>query len=331
MKREDILINIATMNILDTFTGNCVISKEPISHNFDLDDFLRGHIFRLFSKDDVKQCEFKGDAPFKKIFVNYSSEDFMEISQIMGRRLYDIMETSIHIPPADVFIVEFSAEEKKWIAILKANYRTLYGHTTENNTVDIVSCRNLISTGATQLTEVAAIDTKTGKIRVAEKKFDVNGVKTNYFSSIFLQCRSEISDKAKAQIVKRSIDNILNKYYDDEEIAQKSLDIKSQLAERYEEEGVFDLSSMGEQIFSDNLLVQDEFNEKLDRYEIRSSQLMPLTDSVKKTLCTQEIVTETGIKIIIPLSIQNNRNNVEFSPLDGGSITIKNIGILKRK
>ena len=330
MDRADIKINLVTVNVLDTYTGSGVISEQPVSHGDEVDDFLKNHIFRLFSKDDVKKCEFKTGSPLSKLFVNYSSADFPRVSREMGTYLYEIMEKNIDIPSADVFIVEFSVGEEKWIAILKANYKTSYGHTVEGKTVDIAVRRNIIPYGNAQLTEAAAINTVTGKIHVAEKKYDVNGVKCNYFSSIFLQCRSEMSDKAKASIVRRSINNIVDKYYDNEESTKKLLTIKGKIAEKYEEEGDFNLVSMAEEIFEENDLVQNEFNEKLDKYEIRNSQIKPLTDSVKKILCTQEIVTETGIKISIPLDRDDNKDNIEFSALHGGSIIIKNVGNLRR-
>lgn len=326
IQKADIKINLVTMNILDTYTGNCVISEEPVSHGDEIDDFLKNQIFRLFSKDDVKKCEFKTGAPFSQFFNNYQSGEFSKVSQSMGKYLYGIMEKNSDIPAADVFIVEFSVAEEKWIAVLKANYKTSYGHIVDGRNVDIAVRRNIIPYGNALFAEAAAINTVTGKIHVAEKKYHVNGVLCNYFSSIFLQCRSEISDKAKATIVRRSINNVVNKYYDSAESTKKLLELKGKIAERYEEEGVFNLVTMGEEVFDDEDFLKNEFNEKLDKYEIRNSQISPLTDSVKKILCMQEIVTETGIKITIPLDKSNNKENIEFSPLHGGSIIIKNVG-----
>lgn len=327
MNKDDIRINLVTMNILDTMSGTCILSEETISHGSDFADFLKGHIYRLFSKDDVKKCEFKPGAKFEKDFKNYTSEDFGNISHNMGKWLYEIMEKNIDIPSADVFIVEFTVEQEKWIAILKANYKTLYGHVTDNNTVDIAIHKNLIPSGTAQLTEAAVINTSTGKIRVVEKKYDVNGVKVNYFSSMFLQCQDEMSDKAKVTIVNRAINNLIAKYHGDD--VQKELEIKARLAERYEEEGEFVLSSMGDEIFGNDSPMKCEFEEKLDKYGILNSKITPLTDVAKKKLCTQEIITESGIKITIPLdSDEKNQNNIEFSALNGGTITIKNAGLM---
>lgn len=328
MEKSDIKIGTVTMNVLDTTAGNCVISEEPIDYNSEFEEFLQDHIYRLFSKDDVKQCEFKAETGLQNLFAGYSSEKFVNVSSSLCSRLYRIMERNIDIPPADVFIVECRIKEEPWIAVLKANYKTLYGHISAENTVDLAIHRNLIPAGTTQLTEAAVINTATGKIRMVEKKYDVNGIKTNYFSSLFLQCQAELSDKAKISILNRTIHTLVDKYYDDE--TQKDFQIKAKLAEKYEEEGDFNFSTMGGVLFDDEL-IRGEFEEKLDKYGIRDAKAAPVTEAVKNTLCTQEIITETGIKIIIPLDAGGNQYNIEFSSLDGGSILIKNTGILKRK
>lgn len=330
MDRNDIRINLATMHVLDTISNTCIISESPISHGSNFADFLKNHIYRFFSKDDVKECEFKSDAKFQTRFTDYKSEDFLSLSRDLASSLYQIMQRNIDIPPADLFVVECTIDQEKWIAILKVNYKTLYGHIAENNIVDIALHNNLIPAGNAQLTEAAVINTNTGKLRVVEKKYDVNGVKTNYFSSIFLQCRHEISDKAKLSIVKRSINNIVDKYFDEDDV-EKDIQIKAAIAEKYEETGEYNISTIAEDIFPENYELQNELNEKFDKYGIRNAKVAPVTDTVKKSLCTQEIITETGIRIIIPLDEYQNKDNISFSALNGGSITIKNIGAIKKK
>ena len=39
-----------------------------------------------------------------------------------------------------------------------------------------------------KLAEAALIDMTDKNLKIIEKKYDVNGVKTNYFSQLFLQC-----------------------------------------------------------------------------------------------------------------------------------------------
>ena len=49
-----------------------------------------------------------------------------------------------------------------------------------------------------------------------EKKYEVNGVKTNYLSELYLQCHAKMSQKTKLDIVTKAVDQINKKYFEDD-------------------------------------------------------------------------------------------------------------------
>ena len=50
--------------------------------------------------------------------------------------------------------------------------------------------------------------------QLVEKKYEINGKKENYLSSRFLECGTNLSQKTKINIVARAVDQINEKYFD---------------------------------------------------------------------------------------------------------------------
>mgnify|MGYP002508702641 CR=1 FL=1 len=66
-----------------------------------------------------------------------------------------------------------------------------------------------------RLQEAAIINLSDLSVYAIEKKYDVNGEKTNYFTYLFLKCSSRLSPKSKLSIVTKAVENVQNGYYDE--------------------------------------------------------------------------------------------------------------------
>ena len=58
MEKSDIRILKAIVHILDSTTGTPVLSDSELEFGSDFSDFLREHIWKIMSGDDVKKCRF---------------------------------------------------------------------------------------------------------------------------------------------------------------------------------------------------------------------------------------------------------------------------------
>ena len=61
VERDEIIIRKAIVHILDCDSGFMKTSNALLDLGPDLNEFLRGHIFRLIDSDDTKQCKFSED------------------------------------------------------------------------------------------------------------------------------------------------------------------------------------------------------------------------------------------------------------------------------
>ena len=185
--KEEIHIGQVIVHILDSTVGMPVLSDKVLDYGSDFADFLKAHIFRIDTSDEIRSCSFsEEESTIYKYMEEYDSENFVEISKKTAQELFTIMNQNIEIPPADLLVAEYQVDRHKYLALLKMNYRTSYTHMTSadpwGNNNDIIMQKAILPGETQKLSEAALLDLGAPKyVRLVEKKYDVNGVKTNYF------------------------------------------------------------------------------------------------------------------------------------------------------
>ncbi|ROR28247.1 nucleoid associated protein NdpA [Mobilisporobacter senegalensis] len=336
MEKDEIIIRNAIVHILDSTIGMPVLSDTLLELGPDLNDFLRGHIYKIASSDDVKSCQFnKEESIVYHILEEFNEDNLIQISHNIASHLYGIMNQNIDITPADLLVVTYQVNSTLHLALLKMNYKESYIHITGSdvygNSNDIIKQKATLPSEGTKLSEAVLINLLDYSIELVEKKYEINGVKTNYLSQIFLQCMGKLSPKAKLNIVTKAMEQIHQKYY--EEDFDKHMEAKSILHNEYIEQGVINTSSLGEKIFKENPEIREEFVEKLEKYNIEADEVKPRNKQTTRKFEKQFLTTDTGIEINIPMDQYNNKNNIEFITNPDGTISvlIKNINHITSK
>lgn len=133
MQKENIRIKRVIIHILNPAAGLPVFSDVEMEFGSDFADFLRDHIYKIMSSDDCKQCKFyEKESEVYRMLIQYSEENFISMSQSIANHLYHIMSTNADIPPADLIIVRFKADEREYLALLKMNYTESFTHRTKD-------------------------------------------------------------------------------------------------------------------------------------------------------------------------------------------------------
>ena len=174
--KEEIRIEQAVVHIMDPGLGMPVLSDTLLDLGSDLADFLKAHIYKIDTSDDVKNCSFLEDSQIFLLVEEWEQEKFLEISQKIAGKLYPIMNQNIDIPGADLLVAEYSVEKHRYLALLKMNYKTSYTHLTNSdpwgNNNDIIQQKAILPGETQKLTEAALIDLDSPQyLRVAEKKY----------------------------------------------------------------------------------------------------------------------------------------------------------------
>ena len=336
MERDEIIIRNAIVHILDSSVGLPALSDTVLELGPDLNDFIRSLIYKIASGDDVKHCQFdEVESQVYPLLKEFKEENLIEISKELATQLYTIMNQNIAIPAADLLIATYQYQSEPYLAILKLNYKETFVHLTGEaeglNCNDIIKYKATLPSSGTRLTEAVLINLATLETMLVEKKYDINGVKTNYLSTIFLGCKTKLSSKAKMAIVTKAVEQINKTYYEDN--FDKQMETKSIIQNELAEEGQLDLPKITEKIYGNEPEIKEAFTEKLEKYHIEKEQVKPQSQTTIKKLEKQFLTTDSGIEINIPMEQYNNPQNIEFITNDDGtlSVLIKNINRLVTK
>lgn len=340
MNKEDIRIKNVIVHILDSTIGMPVLSDTELEYGSEIAEFLKEHIAKISSGDDAKECRFyREESEVFQMLEEYADDNFVEISKDIASLLYSIMNSNIDIPPADLMVVRFRESEEEYLALLKMNYKTLYTHRTmtledgEGNSNEIIRHKSILPSESQRLTEAAIIRLDDLSLQVIEKKYEVNGEKTNYFSFLFLKCSSHLSHKSKLSIVSRAVESVQKEGYDESERFEKQMRAKSIIQEEIEEKGGFVVEELAEKIFEEQPELKVAFQDKMEKYDMVKEEIQPQSENTVRKYQSQHLYTDTGIEIKIPMDQYKNPRSVEFITNPDGtvSVLIKNIEHLEAK
>lgn len=338
MENEDIRIEHSIIHILDSSVGVPVLSDAELEHGSDFGDFLRGHILRIAGSDDIRSCSFdKEESTIYPLLTDWTEEKFTEVSKQIAMELYTIMNSNIDIPAADLLVVQYTAEQHPYLALLKMNYKSSYTHMTNSdpwgNNNDVIKYKAILPGEKQKLSEAALISLEDYSIRLLEKKYEVNGVKTNYFSALFLKCKGSMSPKTRLAIVNRTVADVQKKYYDESEQFEVQMEAKSIINQELVEKGSLDVPEVIGRIFKGNTEMEEEVREKLDKWNITDIPVAPKNPNTTKKFEKQHLMTDTGIEIKIPMEAYDNKDTIEFITNPDGTISvlIKNIGKIESR
>lgn len=337
MVKEEIRIRKMILHILDSTTGEPVLSDDVLEAGAELQEFIRDHIAKLFAGDDSKKCEFhKQESEIYRLLNDYDDDNFVPVSKDIASYLYGIMNANIDIPSADLFVVRFTSDSLEYLAILKMNYKAMYTHRSipENNFVrnEIFRYKELLPAESQRLSEACVIRLNDLAIWLVEKKAEINGKKEEYFSELFLKCKTRLSDKKKLKLVEKAIESVNNEAYDELDRYEPNMKAKAVIHEELDKNGGFVVEDIGDLVFKDREDLRTAYQEQVEKFDLVKEEILPQSERTTKRFERQNLVTDTGIEIKIPMD-QYENGNVEFITNNDGSMSlvIKNIGKLDAK
>lgn len=338
MVKEEIRIRKVILHILDSTAGMPVLSDQEAEFGSEFADFLREHIFRIAGGDESKNCRFyEEQSELFQLLEQYEDEAFVPVSQKIAGLLYEIMNANVDIPSADLLVVRFREGEEEYLALLKMNFKESYTHRAvaagEGNRNEIVRYKAVLPGQTQRLSEAAVIRLSDRAIRLVEKKYEINGEKTDYFSGLFLKCAASLSPKSKLGLVTKAVDTVQKAYYGEADQYGAQMEAKSIIQEELQEKGGFVVEQLAERIFHGDTQMQTAFQDQMEKYDLVKEEVKPGSETTLRKFEKQHLLTDTGIEIKIPMEQYRDSGSVEFINNPDGTISvlIKNIGHLQAR
>ena len=326
----EIIIHQAILHVLDTTLDAPVLSGGGMELTAEKTAYLQNHIEKLLASDEIRQCRPLPDSAFRNELEH--NQDFIDLSCRIAGVLFDYMHAHTTIPGADLAVVDFTRDGAPWLGILKLNYKNGYTHYTE--TVEgapvnsIIQQRACLPTQSGKVEEGALVNLTDYSMRLLEKKYDIDGHKEFYLSSVVFQYTQAEPEKKKLQAIQEAAAQAVKDAYEDEPHAdaQVAMLIANQAADNDNQVSV---EQVRQQLAEEYPLAAVPFDDYVEKSEVLEEAAPPVTVTPARIrrMESRSIRTANGIEVKIPTELLNSDSELEFLHDPDGSVSllIKNV------
>lgn len=326
----EIIIHQAILHVLDTTLDAPVLSGGGMELTAEKTAYLQNHIEKLLASDEIRQCRPLPDSAFRNELEH--NQDFIDLSCRIAGVLFDYMHAHTTIPGADLAVVDFTRDGAPWLGILKLNYKNGYTHYTE--TVEgapvnsIIQQRACLPTQSGKVEEGALVNLTDYSMRLLEKKYDIDGHKEFYLSSVVFQYTQAEPEKKKLQAIQVAAAQAVKDAYEDEPHAdaQVAMLIANQAADNDNQVSV---EQVRQQLAEEYPLAAVPFDDYVEKSEVLEEAAAPVTVTPARIrrMESRSIRTANGIEVKIPTELLNSDSELEFLHDPDGSVSllIKNV------
>ena len=326
----EIIIHQAILHVLDTTLDAPVLSGGGMELTAEKTAYLQNHIEKLLASDEIRQCRPLPDSAFRNELEH--NQDFIDLSCRIAGVLFDYMHAHTTIPGADLAVVDFTRDGAPWLGILKLNYKNGYTHYTE--TVEgapvnsIIQQRACLPTQSGKGEEGALVNLTDYSMRLLEKKYDIDGHKEFYLSSVVFQYTQAEPEKKKLQAIQEAAAQAVKDAYEDEPHAdaQVAMLIANQAADNDNQVSV---EQVRQQLAEEYPLAAVPFDDYVEKSEVLEEAAAPVTVTPARIrrMESRSIRTANGIEVKIPTELLNSDSELEFLHDPDGSVSllIKNV------
>ena len=326
----EIIIHQAILHVLDTTLDAPVLSGGGMELTAEKTAYLQNHIEKLLASDEIRQCRPLPDSAFRNELEH--NQDFIDLSCRIAGVLFDYMHAHTTIPGADLAVVDFTRDGAPWLGILKLNYKNGYTHYTE--TVEgapvnsIIQQRACLPTQSGKVEEGALVNLTDYSMRLLEKKYDIDGHKEFYLSSVVFQYTQAEPEKKKLQAIQEAAAQAVKDAYEDEPHAdaQVAMLIANQAADNDNQVSV---EQVRQQLAEEYPLAAVPFDDYVEKSEVLEDAAAPVTVTPARIrrMESRSIRTANGIEVKIPTELLNSDSELEFLHDPDGSVSllIKNV------
>lgn len=318
----------AIVHVLDTSISMPMLSDRMLRLGQDEADWLAGHIQKVWTSDDCKNCTFLPESEMQEMLLDQM--DFVAFSQQLARRIFDIMLTAPAIPCADLVVVYCSINGRDSLAVLKMNYKAAYSHYYEQiegeNCNSLIKQRTLLPTTSGRADEAFIIDLSDGSIKLLEKKYQLDAGKDFYLSSQILQSTQATPEKAKFKAVQEAATQAVRETYQENKLADAQM---TEIIRQEAAEGEVTVQRIHQRMEEEFPLAAPAFVEELKEVDLAPEEPVAVSSSRIKRMEHQSIKTTCGIEIKIPTSLPGGSEDyIEFINAPDGTISMLIKGVL---
>ncbi len=291
----DIYLKKAILHIIDRETGSPVFSQKELDLTKEyIRDFLQKKIQKI-SSAQTKTGQLAEESMIVES-LKIAQENFVEASEAIVQRWFDIYQESEEAPSADVFVVLYELDTVMYLSLLKVNYREAYTHFVEADEAGIdnrlILNRAILGAKTQKADEAFAVNLTDWTYELIEKKYEFSGKKELYFSGRVIESVPAPSLEENVKVIQK-VAKHLGKKFETEEFDIMA-DLKEAVYDTIEEKGRLDHEMIAEKVFKENITAKMAFKE-----EVQEQGFVPEAPPVKEVQeISEKKVWKTKIQAI---------------------------------
>lgn len=320
----EIIIRQAILHILDSTTDQPDLSEGAMELGPDRTAYLQTCIERLAATDEARVCMLKETSAFRAELM--ANSDFVDLSRRIAGVLFDYMHAHPSIPCADLAVVDYDEGGEGYLAVLKLNYKNGYIHTTDQIpgaplSHTILHQRACLPAPTVKLEEGALIRLRDGAVRLVEKKYELDGQKDFYLSSVIFECTQAMTEKKKLETIQQAATQAVQEAYADEPHAAEQVAVMlcNQAAEQ---DNVISVEAVRQQIEESYPLAAEPFVAAAQEAEVQPAEQVKVSPARMRRLESRCLKTASGIEIKIPAELIASESAVEFIHDEDGTVSM---------
>ena len=298
----DIYLKKAILHIIDRETGSPVFSQKELDLTKEyIRDFLQKKIQKI-SSAQTKTGQLAEESMIVES-LKIAQENFVEASEAIVQRWFDIYQESEEAPSADVEADEVGIDNR------------------------LILNRAILGAKTQKADEAFAVNLSDWTYELIEKKYEFSGKKELYFSGRVIESVPAPSLEENVKVIQK-VAKHLGKKFETEEFDIMA-DLKEAVYDTIEEKGRLDHEMIAEKVFKENITAKLAFKE-----EVQEQGFVPEAPPVKevqeiseKKFGKQKFKLSNGIELIVPVDVYRNPDLIEFVNNPDGTISvmIKNV------
>lgn len=323
----DIYIKEAVIHQFSPDDTQLLLADKLLMMTPKIEEYLRKKIERSYS-DEAKTGQLGAESPF----LDYLTDDLLSTSIAIANLWKEEFSVSENLKTNDLVFVRFEKHGVEQFAFLRISLRENLVHVgLESESPLKITQNNLPSAGAAP-DEALILNLQTYKYHLIEKRIKYNGTFLNYFSDNLLQDSPTLSVKKSIKAVEQTAQKIAEKF--NQADFQFPSKVKSAILNHLEEDDGLSPEKLANQLFDNNLTARLSFVDELKEVVPDTVSFEEIDHSRQlKKLENQKLSLSNGIELIVPTTIYEDAESVEFIQNENGtySILIKNIEDIKSK
>ena len=321
----DIFVKQALIHQFSPEDTELVLAENYLTITPKIEEYLRKKIERVFS-DEAKTGQFESDSPFLELL----SGDLLTQSVAIARLWKEEFSVSENLKTNDLIFIHFEKNGVEHFAFLRISLRESLAHIGVNSDSPLQLTQNNLPSAGSTPDEALIVNLANHKYLLIEKRIKYNGTFLNYFSDNLLQVSPQTSVKKSIKTLEQTAQKIADKFHQGDFQFQSK--VKSAIFNHLEEENELSPEKLADQLFDQNLTARLSFVDEVKEVIPERIQLteIDLSRQLKK-FENQKLSLSNGIELIVPNTIYEDAESVEFIQNENGtySILIKNIEDIK--